>query len=450
MTESAPAEQTGTERGSAPERWRNWSGRQRATPNTVARPATGVAVRHAVADAVRMGRRIKPVGAGHSFTAIACADDILLDLRDWTGVVAHDAVRHRVTVRSGTRLWQLWPELDRLGLAMANLGDIDRQSIAGAIATGTHGTGAAYGSLSSQVVGLTVVDGHGEEFVVDESDPDLLNAYRVSLGALGVITEVTLQCVPAFDLATVEAHAPLDSVLDRWADLRQAHDHFEFYWFGHSDTVITKSIERRPRDATRWPDGRGRLASVLTTELVDNVGLGAMCQLGRFNPGLVPRLNRLATAIWSGRTVVDRSDRVFTTSRRVRFVEMEYGFAVDEVPAVLAELREMFRRDDVRVTFPLEVRVAAADEAWLSTSYGRATGYVAVHQFAREDENPYFRAVEEIFAAHGGRPHWGKQHTRTAAELAPSYPRMADFLAVRERQDPARLFANPYLEQVLG
>jgi len=413
-------------------------------------PATGITLRHAVADAVRSGRRIKPVGAGHSFSAIACADDVLLDLRQWTGVIAHDAVRDRVTVRSGTRLWQLAPELEQLGLAMPNLGDIDRQSVAGAVATGTHGTGIAYGSLSSQVVGLTVIDGHGDEHVVDDSDPELLNAHRVGLGALGVVTDVTLQCVPAFDLATVEAHARFDEVLEQWARVRAAHDHFEFYWFGHSDDVITKSTSRQPRDSGVWPGTPRRLASVLEAELVDNAALGLVCELGRFNPGWVPALNRLATRAWSGRRVTDRSDRIFTSSRRVRFVEMEYGFAVDEVPGVLAEIRALFRRDDVRVTFPIEVRVAAADDAWLSTSYGRTTGYVAVHQYAKEDAGPYFRAVEEIFAAHGGRPHWGKQHTRTAAELADLYPRMTDFLAVRDRHDPNRLFTNPHLDQVLG
>jgi len=429
--------------------WRNWSGQHRATATTRATPVTEVELRHAVGDAVRSGRRIKAVGAGHSFTPIAVADDVLLDLAGWTGLVAHDRERHRVTVRSGTRLWQLSLLLTELGLAMTNLGDIDRQSIAGAIATGTHGTGAEYGSLSSQVVGMTMINGRGEDVVVTDDDPELLNACRVSLGALGIVTDVTLQCEPAFDLSIREEHAPLTELVTDWRQRRTGADHFEFYWFGHSDTVITKSLTREPGPGPA-PGARQRVARWASAELLDNATFGLLCEVGRLSPSLVPGLNRLATRAWTPTTRRDRSDQVFTSARRVRFREMEYGFAVDEVPAVLQELRRLFVSGGHRVTFPVEVRVAAAEDAWLSMAYGRATGYVAVHQYVREHPEEYFAAVEELFVAHGGRPHWGKQHTRAAVDLAASYPRLADFVELRDRNDPDRLFANPYLEQVLG
>lgn len=430
-------------------RWRNWSGRHRVTPATVVTPVTEVELRHVVGDAVRKGRRVKAVGAGHSFTPIAVADDVLVDLAAWTGLVAHDRRRRRVTVRSGTRLWQLSGLLAELGLAMANLGDIDRQSIAGAIATGTHGTGAQYGSLSTQVVGLTMINGVGEDVVVTDDDPELLNACRVSLGALGIITDVTLQCEPAFDLHIREQHEPLGAMVTEWQQRRTSADHFEFYWFGHSDQVITKSLTREPQPAPR-PGARQRLGQWVTAEVVDNATFGLLCEVGRLVPTLVPRLNRIATAAWAPASLRDRSDQVFTSARRVRFQEMEYGFAVDSVPAVLQDLQRLFADGGQRATFPLEVRVAAAEDSWLSMAYGRPTGYVAVHQYAREDPGPYFSAVEEVFLAHGGRPHWGKQHTRTAGELADSYPRMADFVALRDRHDPDRRFTNAYLDRVLG
>ena len=418
-------------------------------PAKVVTPVTEVELRHAVGDAVRAGRRIKAVGAGHSFTPIAVAEDVLIDLAAWTGLVAHDRERHRVTVRSGTRLWQLSSLLADLGLAMTNLGDVDRQSIAGAIATGTHGTGAAYGSLSSQVVGLSMINGVGEDVVVTEDDPELLNACRVSLGALGIVTDVTLQCEPAFDLHIREQHVPFSQVVARWPQCRTCVDHFEFYWFGHSDKVITKSITREAEPGPR-PGAQQRLGRWVTAELVDNATFGLLCEVGRLAPSTVPALNRLATRAWAPTNRRDRSDRVFTSSRRVRFQEMEYGFAVDAVPAVLQDLRRLFVDGGQRVTFPVEVRVAAAEGGWLSMAHARPTGYVAVHQYAREDPDDYFAAVEELFVSHGGRPHWGKQHTRSAADLADCYPRMADFVAMRDRCDPERRFANPYLERVLG
>ncbi|MGD7706158.1 D-arabinono-1,4-lactone oxidase [Microlunatus sp. Y2014] len=430
--------------------WHNWPGNHSWRPRTVLEPATGVALRHAVGDAVRTGRRIKPVGERHSLNDIAAADDILLQLRGWTGMVAHDAGRRQVTVRSGTRLWQLPPILEPLGLAMPNLGDIDRQSIAGAIATGTHGTGLQLAGLASQVVGLTMIDGRGEELTITEDDPDLLNACRIGLGALGVVTEVTLQCVPAFDLHVVERREALDDVLGDWEARLAGADHFEFFWFPATDEVITSSRDRVDRDVEVRSPRTSRIGDLLRAEVLDNAALAVMCEVGRFAPDAVPVLNRIATAAWTLRDRTDRSDLVLTSTRRVKFQEMEYAFAVADVPQVLADLRVRLARDGVKVTFPIEVRAAAADDAWLSTAHGRPTGYVAVHQYARQDAEDYFTGCAEVFDAHDGRPHWGKHHALTADELAPKYPRMVDFLALRDRHDPDRLFTNDHLDRVLG
>lgn len=429
--------------------WRNWSGGVHGRPASTSRPMTPVELRQVVGNAVREKQPIKAVGAGHSFTPIALTDGLQLDLTGWIGLVAHDPELKQVTVRSGTPLSQLGRILAELGLAMANLGDIDHQTVAGAISTGTHGTGLAYGGLASQVVGLSLLDGTGEEQHVGADDPELLNATRVGLGALGVITEVTLQCVDAFDLHAVDAAADLDEVLAEWPRLIEHHDHFEFYWFGRAQRALTRTNTRLlAGERVRTTGGQWRAA--VDNLLLETAALSMLCRLGAAAPRTVPSLNRFAASLWSSRDVVGPSAELFTAERRVRFTEMEYAFDVAQIPAVVAELRAGFEAGRWSATFPIEVRAAAADEAWLSTSYGRATGYVAVHQWAGQDHRAYFDAVEEVFVAHGGRPHWGKLHCRTAAELQQAYPRMTDFLAVRDRLDPDRLFGNAHLSSVLG
>ncbi|WP_430645742.1 D-arabinono-1,4-lactone oxidase [Agromyces sp. GXS1127] len=429
--------------------WRNWGRTESVRPNRVERPGDAGAVQRAVLAAAASGRRIKPVGSGHSFSGIAVAPDIQLDLADLSGVIEADAATGRVTVGAGTPLHRLPRLLEPHGLAMANLGDIDRQTISGATSTGTHGTGIGFGGLATQIVGARLVTGVGELLTVSTTErPELLPAVRVGLGALGVITELTLQLVPRFVLHAVERTEPLDAVLDEWMPRVRAHDHFEFYWFPHTSTALTKTNTRLPGDAHRTP--LGRTERWLSDELLANGVYRAMCALGRVAPAATPPLSRLVERFTGNREFSDLSPNVFTTNRSVRFREMEYAIPLAAVPEAFRAIRSLIAERGWRISFPIEVRAAASDENWLSTAHGRETGYIAVHRYVREDPTEYFAAVEEIMHSFEGRPHWGKMHTQTAETLRGRYPRFDDFLAVRDRLDPERRFANPYLDRVLG
>jgi FAD-linked oxidoreductase len=429
--------------------WSNWAGTERVKPARVERPSSIAAVQRAVEAAAHSGLRVKAVGAGHSFTGIAVATGVLLELDDLSGVVAVDRERDRVTLLGGTRLHQLPRLLAPHGLALENMGDIDRQSISGAISTGTHGTGARFGGLATQVVGVTLVTAEGELRRIDEqNEPHLLPAVALSLGALGILVEVTLQCVPAFALAAVEEQEPLDAVLENLAERHAAVDHFEFYWFPGTTSAATKTNTRLPADALLAPLGRGR--AFLDDTLMANGVYRLTCAAGSLLPAVVPRVNTLAERLWSNRRFTDHSHRVFTTSRTVRFREQEYALPAEEIPEAMRAVQALIDDRGWRISFPIEVRSAAADDLWLSTATGRETGYIAVHRYHREDHTEYFEAVEEIMSRHHGRPHWGKLHGKSAPQLAELYPRHAEFAALRHEADPNRLFTNAYLDRVLG
>jgi FAD-linked oxidoreductase len=420
------------------------------------------------------GLTVRALGSGHSFTPAAAAPGVALDLSAWSGIIAADLDSGLVAVRSGTTIRELNATLDTLGLAMANLGDIDAQTVAGAISTGTHGTGAALGGLASQVTGLELVLADGS--VVDCSAgerPGLFNAARVSLGALGVISTVTLQCVPAFTLAADERPMHLDEVLARFGEFAADNDHFEFYWFPYGKNALVKRNNRISRGDD--PPGDGRVARLMARtatvsgarrspvpppmprwrrffeyEVMENAAFGALCRTGRAMPATIKPLNRLAAATLSRRSYSARSHEVFVTPRRVRFVESEYAVPRESLLDVLAELRAGVARLAHPVMFPVEVRVAAADDVWLSTAYGRDSAYVAIHQYVGLPYQGYFQLFESIATSVGGRPHWGKLHTRDASYFSSAYPRFGDFLRVRDEADPDRRFANPYLTQVFG
>lgn len=428
--------------------WRNWGRSQRVHPRRVEFPSGVDAIRRSVDAARARSIRTKAVGAGHSFSGIAVAPDILVDLRDVRGLVSVDRERSRVTLRAGTFLWEIPGLLKPYALAMTNLGDIDRQTIAGAISTGTHGTGARFGGISTQVVGVTLVTADGELLRVDEDEnSELLPAVAVGLGALGIIVEVTLQCVPAFHLAAVERPEPLNEVLDH-LDARLAADHFEFYWFPGTHTASTKTNTRLPESSPRHPVSPMR--GWFDETLLANGVYRMTCAAGAVIPAVTPTINRIAAQTFADHSFTDHSHRVFTGRRTVRFREMEYAVPLDRLVEVFSAVRELVTERRWRISFPIEVRAAAADDRWLSTASGRDSGYVAVHRYFREDPTEYFAAVEEIMTAHDGRPHWGKEHTLDAATLRDRYPRFADFVALRDRLDPSRMFANPYLERVLG
>jgi FAD-linked oxidoreductase len=428
--------------------WRNWARSQSVIPARVERPTSAEAVQRAVLAAGRTGSRLKAVGAGHSFTGIALAPGVQLDL-DWSGVRAVDEAAGRVTLAAGTHLYQVPALLKPYGLALQNMGDIDRQTIAGAISTGTHGTGGGFTGLAGQIVGVTLVTGDGSLLTVSETEnAELLPAVRVGLGALGILVDVTIQCVPAYLLHAVETHEPYEAVLESYLARSASADHFEFYWFPHTDAVLTKTNTRLPTGAARAP--LGRMRRFVEDELLANGLYRGTCAAGVVIPALVPPVNRLADGLTGRRDYTDLSHRVFITNRTVRFHEMEYALPREQVPDAIREVRTLIEKRGWRISFPLEVRSAAADDSWLSTGFGRDTGYIAVHRYHREKPGEYFAGVEAIMRAHDGRPHWGKMHDLDADALRAVYPHFDDFLAVRDRLDPERRFSNRYLERVLG
>ena len=427
--------------------WRNWAGDQSCVPAELVRPRSREELAEGIGGAVAAGRKVGIVGSGHSFTEAALTGGTMVDARFLSGVIDADRDTGLVRVGAGTVLADLNEELHQLGLAMENLGDIDRQTIAGAISTGTHGTGARLRNISSQVEGLEMVlaDGTVRELSAAD-DPDLLRAARVGIGALGAISAVTLRCVPAFTLHRVDTPCPREEVLDAFQERADANDHFELFTFPYADSALV--LERNRTDEAPRP--RGRVAAYLNDIVLENWALEAISAAGKAFPRAIPPLSRLAAWLASGSKATDRSDLIFANERRVRFTEMEYGVPREHGPEAARRVIEWVRSNRYPVFFPIEMRVTAADDALLSPSHERDTTYIAVHQYRGMEWRPYFEAVEAIMDSYGGRPHWGKRHFQTAATLAGRYPRWADFQAARDALDPGRVFTNEYAERVLG
>ncbi len=429
--------------------WRNWGRIATASPHEYAAPANEEAVVDLVMQAARSGRTIRPVGAGHSFTPIAATDDLMVTLDALSGLHHVNTATGEVTLGAGTRLRDIPALLAPHGLAMENLGDIDRQTIAGAISTGTHGTGLTFPGLAGQVTGLTLVLANGRVMDVDaRTAPELFAAARLGLGAFGILTRIRLRCVPAFLLDADEHAEPIDALLAEFDDRIRTADHLEFYLFPHTDRALVKENRRLPITADPAPLPRWR--RIADDEVTSNGLFQLTCLLGTAAPALVPTINRAAAHLVSRRRYTDLSPAVFTSPRRVRFREMEYGIDLDALPRAIRDIRAAIEHHRWRISFPLEIRTAAADEIPLSTAYGRPTAYIAVHRFTGDPFARYFLAVEEILLRHGGRPHWGKLHSLGAAGLRGRYPRFDEVRALQREVDPAGRWINPYLARVLG
>jgi FAD-linked oxidoreductase len=431
-------------------RWTNWARNETAVPATVSRPTSVAQISDTIVKAAADGKTVKALGSGHSFTAIAAAHGAAaIDLSGWTGIESADIASGQVSVRAGTTIKQLNAALDRLGLAMTNLGDIDAQTISGAISTGTHGTGAKLGGIATQVSALELVlaDGSVVSCSADER-PELFNAARVGLGALGVISTVTLRCERSFALVADERPVPLEEVLEQLDDLITGHDHMEFYWFPYGRKALVKRNDRLPLDAAVRPLSRARRFFEYT--VMENAVFDVVCRTGRAIPKLVEPLNRMASSALSPRSYSDLSHRVFVTERNVRFVESEYAVPRESLVDVLNELRTAVPKLACPVMLPVEIRVAEADDIWMSTAYQRDSAYFAIHQYPGMPYQEYFDVFESIVAQVGGRPHWGKMHSLESSVLRERYPRFEDFQQVRAEVDPGGLFRNAYLDRVLG
>jgi L-gulono-1,4-lactone dehydrogenase len=454
---AAPARASG-------ETWRNWAGNESARPRRMASPRSAQEVADEVRKAAADGLTVRMAGTGHSFTPAAVTDGVLLRPGALARIRSVDAAAGLATAEAGCPLRVLNAELLARGLSLANMGDIQVQTVAGAIQTGTHGTGRDIGGMAAQVAGLELVLADGT-IVTCSADvpagsapppsspsppsppwPGLFDAARVGLGALGILTAVTFRVVPSFLLEAREEPMRWSEVISRLDELTSANEHFEFYWFPHTEGCLTKRNNRSAGPPRPLP----RMRYLLDDEFLSNTVFGATCRLGHLVPAVIKPVNAMAGKALGSRTYVDAAYRVFTSPRRVRFKEQEYAIPRESLADVLAEVRALFARRDWRISFPIEVRVTPGDDPWLSTAYRRDSAYIAIHVFHASPHQEYFRDVEAVMIAAGGRPHWGKMHTVGAEYLRQAYPKHGEFVALRDELDPERRFGNAYLAQVLG
>jgi FAD-linked oxidoreductase len=428
--------------------WRNWAGTVTARPARVRMPGSAAEVAAEVTKAATDCLPIRMTGSGHSFTPAASTDGVLLSPRGMTAVRSVDPAAGLITVEAGCPLSRVNAALYARGLSLTNMGDIQVQTAAGATQTGTHGTGRASGSMAAQVAALELVQADGTTTTCSAADPhpDVFNAARIGLGALGIITAVTFRAEPLFLLTAREEPMRWGEVISRLPELTSENEHFEFFWFPHSEGCLTKRNNRSGGPARPLPAWR----RWLDDEFLSNSVFGATCRLGHLAPGSITAVNALASRALSARTYTDAPYKVFTSPRRVRFAEQEYAIPREHLADVLGEIRALFGRKDWRISFPIEVRVTPADQLWLSTASGRASAYLAFHVYHASPHEDYFRETEAIMTAVGGRPHWGKMHSRDADYLRGVYPRFSEFVALRDKLDPDRRFGNSYLRQVLG
>jgi FAD-linked oxidoreductase len=426
-------------------RWQNWSGSVRCRPRELATPRSVEELATAIGAYGRDGRHVRVLGSGHSFTPLVASDDVQVSMAGLQGITAVDADRGTATVLGGTALRLLGNELLKRHLAQENLGDIDEQSITGAISTGTHGTGVRFGSLATQVAGLTLVTAAGEPRELSaEREPDIFKAAQVSLGALGVLASVTLRVVPAKRLHYETRRERLDAVLANLERYKRENSHFEFFWFPYSrwtQVKFTNETEAEPTGSNLW--------SELNRVVLENGLFGLLSRISRRVRPLSRTISKVSAAGIASTSATDYSHRIYATPRVVRFQEMEYNLPAERFAAAIADIQALFKRRKFAVHFPIECRFVAADDIWLSPAYARDSAYIAVHMYKGMPYRDYFQAIEEIFQAHEGRPHWGKMHTMDATQLAERYPHWHDFRRVRAALDPRGIFLNDYLHRLL-
>jgi FAD/FMN-containing dehydrogenase len=387
--------------------WCNWAGNVSCEPRTRVEAASEADVVAALRAADAAGQCVRVAGSGHSFSPLVATDGLLLSLDGLAGIARHEAERRRVWVRAGTKLHALGPALHALGLAQENLGDVDVQTLGGALATGTHGTGRTLPNLSARVSGVRLLLADGSLSVLRaEEQPERLAAARVSLGALGVLTAVRLDCVASYRLHERTARLPIEECLGSLAERSAAHRHYEFFWYPSRDLAETKTLD-------------------VTERAPESVAEGQYERIG-----------------WS--------HEILPSVRELRFVEMEYALPAENGPRCFRAVRERMQRRHPAVVWPVEYRTVRADEAWLSPAHGRETVTLSLHQGAELPWQDFFADLEPLLREHGGRPHWGKRHSLGAAGLAPLYPRFDDFRALRAELDPKGRFLNDHVRAILG
>lgn len=426
--------------------WKNWSSSVRFRPDEIAWPETEAELAELILRCKAEGKSVRVVGAGHSFSPLVSDAQMLISLDRMTGLIEADRESRTATVWAGTRLKALGEMLYAEGLAMENLGDIDVQSVAGAISTGTHGTGVQFGTIATQVIGITLITAVGEVLTCSESMyPEIFKAAQVSLGCLGIITRVSLRLEPAYKLEYTSKKAKLDEVLNDLESYRQRNRNFEFYWFPFTNTVQTKEMNK-----TQEPPKKHGLGKWFNDIFMENGVFWLLSKISRFIPGTSAGISKISAWGISSGTDVSWSHQMFATPRYVKFQEMEYNIPADNFADALREIAKTIEEQKIRVHFPIECRWVAPDDILLSPAYKRDSAYIAVHMYKGMPYEGYFEAMETILKKYGGRPHWGKMSTMSKDEFAERYPKWNEFQRIRKELDPEGLFLNPYLKKVFG
>ena len=430
-----------------PKKWTNWARNQSSYPHKLFRPKSEAEITEIVSLGVARRLKVRPIGNGHSFSSIGLTDGFLVSLESMNRITNIDREQMQVTVGAGITISDLNRELHKIGFALPNLGDIDAQSLAGAIATGTHGTGIEYNSISSAIVGMRIATGDGSVIDISESrNSEFLGPSRVSLGALGIITSVTLQCVPAFNLKIVEFTAKLPEIISRFKIEEMNADFVEFFWFPHTGLAEIKICNKTASANTR----ANKVSTFVTDEAIRNLGFSLLNQFWVQFPNSV---NRTVNSLIKENVRperIDASHKVFCSKRRVKFLEMEYSVPREYLFDAFGEVQRVIEGLSFPVTFPVEVRSLGADNIPLSMASERKTGFIAVHLYYRAGSKDFFTKIENIMDQFNGRPHWGKLHSLESTKLSKLYPRWTEFAEIREALDPDGHFTNPYLERVLG
>lgn len=426
--------------------WHNWSDTARCEPNHCAEPVTLEEIQAEVVRAADEGERLRVIGSGASFSPLCVSDDNHMSLRHFSGIESVDVQRSRVWVRAGTTLRRLGSELANLELALENAPSWDRVTIAGAIATGSHGSGLAFGNLASLVTGLRLVLADGTvRSCSREQHPELFDAARISLGALGVITHIELQCIDHYRLCVRSQRASFGETLNRLTELRREHRNFELHWFPYANMVrqrYTDEVRSAPSSAFTLHRAR--------TAFHEQIVLRSLRTLARRSPQAAEYAGKLLANGIPPDSSVRNAEDAYRVPRRTRVEHLEYALPLEAADTCLRQLERVLHAMTLRVHVPIEIRFVRADTAWLSPHYQRDSVCISLPAYRDVAHVDYYAAATELFDRVDGRPHWASAHDKTAAELRALYPRFDDFCQLRAELDPRGLFLNPHLARVLG
>lgn len=422
---------------------KNWAGNLAFSPSEISTPDSVEKIKSAVKEAVRLKKKIRIRGTGHSWTGLIATNDIFLHLDNLQGVIDVNPSKKMVKAYAGTKLHLFGEEAFKSGLAMENQGDINKQSIAGATSTGTHGTGVTLQSVANQIAAMTIINSRGEEVHIDEKSP-YFQAARLSLGSLGIISDMTFKLSDAYKLKENSFAEDFSQSLIKYQERLKSNRHLEMFYFPVGDWSLTKMMNISNEE----PTSRNVLHTL--NEIVLENWLYTQLNRIASTTGRYKMIDKIMRTFVSPKQNVDWSHRAFPTERSFKFMEMEYNLPIEKFETVMEEVRAAIKKNNFQTLFPIEIRFVKADPLWLSPAYERDSVYLAVHTYISENYRPYFDCMEEIFQRHGGRPHWGKWHTMKKDKLKLVYPKLEEFLKVRKEFDPDEMFLNDHLKEIFG